>query len=47
MIPLPSFDQVSVVSDLHMGGKSGFQIFRQGELLAVARIDDLRMNPKG
>jgi UDP-2,3-diacylglucosamine pyrophosphatase LpxH len=46
MIALPSFDQVSIVSDLHMGGKSGFQIFRQGDLLA-ALIDELRQNGSG
>jgi UDP-2,3-diacylglucosamine pyrophosphatase LpxH len=37
----PTFDHVSVISDLHMGGEAGFQIFEQGNLLA-AFIDHLR-----
>jgi UDP-2,3-diacylglucosamine pyrophosphatase LpxH len=46
MIPVASFDQISVISDLHMGGKAGFQIFGQAALLA-AFIDDLRQNGSG
>ncbi len=46
MIPAPSFEQLSVISDLHMGGEEGFQIFGQGALLA-AFLDDLRQrSPK-
>jgi len=43
MIPLRSFEQLSVISDLHIGGEEGFQIFSQGQLLA-SFIDDLREN---
>ena len=31
---LPSFDEVHVVSDLHMGGRPGYQILREGKRLA-------------
>jgi len=31
---IPAFDELYVVSDLHLGGKAGFQIFDQGVLLA-------------
>ena len=31
---VPTFEQLYVVSDLHMGGKKGFQVFRMGETLA-------------
>jgi UDP-2,3-diacylglucosamine pyrophosphatase LpxH len=41
MVPVPSFEQVSVISDLHMGGEEGFQIFGQGPLL-VSYLDHLR-----
>ncbi|MBM3811116.1 MAG: phosphoesterase [Acidimicrobiia bacterium] len=41
MLPVPEFDQLHIVSDLHMGGMAGFQIFRQGAKLA-ALIDNLR-----
>lgn len=34
MNDLPSYDEVRVVSDLHMGGKPGFQILREGARLA-------------
>ena len=30
---IPAFDELYVVSDLHLGGKTGFQIFDQGKLL--------------
>ena len=30
-----SFDELYVISDLHLGGKSGFQIFNQGATLAA------------
>jgi UDP-2,3-diacylglucosamine pyrophosphatase LpxH len=43
MIPLPAFDQISVISDLHIGGVDGFQIFGQGPLLATL-IDRLRQD---
>lgn len=32
---VPVFDQLHVVSDLHLGGASGFQIFNQGKRLAA------------
>jgi UDP-2,3-diacylglucosamine pyrophosphatase LpxH len=31
---LPQYDELHVVSDLHMGGKPGFQILREGKRLA-------------
>jgi UDP-2,3-diacylglucosamine pyrophosphatase LpxH len=34
-IMVPSFDDLYVVSDLHLGGKPGFQIFNQGNRLAA------------
>jgi UDP-2,3-diacylglucosamine pyrophosphatase LpxH len=34
MNDLPSFDEVHVISDLHMGGKPGFQILRETTRLA-------------
>ena len=40
-----SFDDVFVISDLHLGGREGFQVFDQGELLA-AFINFLRELPK-
>jgi UDP-2,3-diacylglucosamine pyrophosphatase LpxH len=43
MIPAPSFEQLSVISDLHIGGEEGFQIFGQGPLLA-RYLDDLRQD---
>jgi UDP-2,3-diacylglucosamine pyrophosphatase LpxH len=46
MIPVPAFDQVSVISDLHMGGVDGSQIFGQGPLLA-AFIDTLHKDSPG
>ena len=43
----PSFDQLHVVSDLHIGGDTKeFQIFDQGEVLA-ALIDHLAKDPPG
>ncbi|MGC9945664.1 MAG: metallophosphoesterase [Bryobacteraceae bacterium] len=33
MVPFPKFDQISIISDLHMGGPAGHQIFRLGGLL--------------
>ena len=38
---LPEFDTVYAVSDLHLGGKPGFQIFSHGELFQQA-IENLR-----
>jgi UDP-2,3-diacylglucosamine pyrophosphatase LpxH len=46
MIPLASFDQISVISDLHLGGPPNRQIFRQGQLLADF-IDYLRSEESG
>lgn len=46
MPPLPEFEKVSVISDLHMGGQQGFQIFTSGKLLA-AFIDQLTSGPPG
>jgi UDP-2,3-diacylglucosamine pyrophosphatase LpxH len=46
MIALPEFDQISVISDLHMGGPTGFQIFGQADLLA-AYIRHLAKSPSG
>ena len=43
MIPVPAYEQVAVISDLHIGGIEGFQIFGQGALLA-AFIEHLRQN---
>ncbi|MDQ3582756.1 MAG: hypothetical protein M3495_14620 [Pseudomonadota bacterium] len=31
---LPTFDEVHVISDIHMGGKPGFQILRETSRLA-------------
>jgi len=39
-----NYDELHVVSDLHLGGEPGFQIFDQGEELA-ALIDLLRLRP--
>jgi UDP-2,3-diacylglucosamine pyrophosphatase LpxH len=41
-----SFDEVHVVSDLHLGGPPGFQIFSQGDTLA-ATIRRLAAKPAG
>jgi len=41
MVPTPTYDELHVVSDLHMGGAEGFQIFNQGPLLAQT-IEHLR-----
>ena len=41
MQPIPTYDELHVVSDLHMGGETGFQIFDQGKLLAQL-IEHLR-----
>ena len=40
---LSSVHRLSVISDLHIGGEEGFQIFGQGALLA-AFLDDLRQH---
>jgi UDP-2,3-diacylglucosamine pyrophosphatase LpxH len=42
--PLPAFDQLFVISDLHIGGGAGFQIFRRGELLSRL-IDFVQRQP--
>ena len=34
MSDLPAFDEVHVISDIHMGGKPGFQILRETNRLA-------------
>ncbi len=41
---LQSFDELYVISDLHLGGKTGFQIFNQGATLS-AFIDGLTGKP--
>jgi UDP-2,3-diacylglucosamine pyrophosphatase LpxH len=46
MIPVPSFDRVYVISDLHMGGPPGHRIFGQEDLLSRF-IDHLRDNVEG
>jgi UDP-2,3-diacylglucosamine pyrophosphatase LpxH len=46
MIRPTSFDQISVISDLHMGGPEGRQIFRQGKLLERF-IEHLRVENVG
>lgn len=33
-MPFPQYDEVHVISDLHMGGRTGFQIFRETAKLA-------------
>ncbi len=35
MTALPQFDELYCISDLHLGGRDGFQVFREGELLAA------------
>ncbi len=46
MEPLRVYDELYAVSDLHLGGSPGFQVFNQGELLARL-IDHLRQrSPK-
>ena len=42
--PLAEFDEVHVISDLHLGGRPGFQIFGSTAELAWL-IDDLRQRP--
>ncbi|HSR66693.1 MAG TPA: metallophosphoesterase [Acidobacteriota bacterium] len=42
--PSYHFDDLYVISDLHLGGEEGFQIFNQGDLLADF-IDHLRQLP--
>jgi UDP-2,3-diacylglucosamine pyrophosphatase LpxH len=39
---VPNFDELYVISDLHLGGKTGFQIFDSGEALA-SLIEHLRL----
>ena len=41
-VDLPKFDELHVISDLHLGGAAGFQIFAQGQRLA-ATIRSLAM----
>ncbi|MCP4657485.1 MAG: phosphoesterase [bacterium] len=41
MEPLRFYDELYAVSDLHLGGSAGFQVFNQGELLGRL-IDHLR-----
>lgn len=41
---LPEFDELYSISDLHMGGRAGFQIFNSGDALA-AFIEHLRTLP--
>ena len=44
---LPAFDEVHVVSDLHMGGKAGFQILRETKRLANFILRLAAQRPKG
>jgi UDP-2,3-diacylglucosamine pyrophosphatase LpxH len=46
MIPISSFEQVFIISDLHMGGPLGHQIFGQETLLSMF-IDHLRDRLEG
>jgi UDP-2,3-diacylglucosamine pyrophosphatase LpxH len=46
LISAAAFDQISVVSDLHLGGAFGFQVFGQTDLLA-SYIDHLRQAGSG
>ena len=43
-LPFAEFDEVHVISDLHLGGRPGFQIFGSTAELAWL-IDDLRQRP--
>src|SRR6185436_14870191 len=45
-IPMDSYDQLHVISDLHLGGPKGRQIFNQGPALAAV-IDHLAALDKG
>lgn len=45
MEPTERFDELHVVSDLHMGGETGFQIFKLGDVLARA-IEAIRKRAK-
>src|SRR6476469_11033043 len=44
---LPAFDEVHVVSDLHMGCKAGFQILRETKRLANFILRLAAQRPKG
>ena len=46
MIPVDEYDEVHVISDLHLGGEGDFQIFDASDEL-VALIDDLRTRDEG
>src|SRR4051794_17251077 len=41
---LPEFDELYSISDLHMGGRTGFQIFNSGDALA-GFIEHIRKLP--
>jgi UDP-2,3-diacylglucosamine pyrophosphatase LpxH len=45
--PFPEFDEVHVISDLHMGGVSGFQILRETARLAAYIAWVGRQSPSG
>ena len=45
-LPFTEFDEVHVISDLHLGGRPGFQIFGSTAELAWL-IGDLRQRPAG
>lgn len=47
MNDLPSFDEVHVISDLHMGGRAGFQILRETERLANFILRLAQQRPDG
>ena len=44
---LPEFDEVHAISDLHMGGKSGFQILRETQRLAKFILRLAAQRPAG
>jgi UDP-2,3-diacylglucosamine pyrophosphatase LpxH len=44
---LPAFDEVHVISDLHMGGRAGFQILRETKRLANFILRLSKQRPQG
>jgi UDP-2,3-diacylglucosamine pyrophosphatase LpxH len=44
MYTLPQFDELHVISDLHLGGEQGFQIFDQGQRV-TRLVNHLRRRP--
>jgi UDP-2,3-diacylglucosamine pyrophosphatase LpxH len=47
MNDLPAFDEVHVISDLHMGGRAGFQILRETQRLANFILRLSKQRPQG